>query len=99
MGQGYRDGAEDVRLFKTAALTGRVVPRPQLLVRSALGEARLVTDAAGNAKIAKSTEGGRRRRARDDSAVSTVLAVAEGNRYGGDFGGDVEHEHIPLDAL
>ena len=99
-GQGYRDGAEDVRLFKTAALTGRVIPRPQLLVRSALGEARLITDPAGNAKIAKATEGGRRRRARDDAAVSTVLAVAEGNRYGaaqGDAGDDMAH--VPIDAL
>ena len=99
-GQGFRDGSEDVRLFKTAALSGRVVPKPQLLVRSALGECRLVRDPAGNSKIAKAGEG-KRRRGRDDPAVSTVLAVAEGNRYAAQDqgGGGADMVHVPLDAL
>ena len=98
-GQGFRDGGEDVRLFKTAALSGRVIPRPQLLVRSALSECRLVRDPAGNSKIAKAGEG-KRRRGRDDPACSTVLAVAEGTRYTAHQGGDGDDmAHVPLDAM
>lgn len=97
-GQGFKDGGEDVRLFKTAVLSARVVPLPQLLVRSALSECKLVRDPAGNAKIAKAGEG-KRRRGRDDPAVSTVLAVAEGNRYGAKRGGGGGLVHVSLDEL
>ena len=34
--------------------------------------------AAGNEKLAKGSQGGRRQRARDDAAAACVLAVAEG---------------------
>ena len=79
-GMGYRDGGEDVRLFRRAFLKGTVRPVPSLLLASAMGEARTVTDPAGNSKLAKSTEGGRRKSARDDAAAAAILAVAEGVR-------------------
>ena len=79
-GQGFKDGGEDVRDFRRACLEGRVVPAVSLLLRSAMGEARVVMDPAGNAKLAKNAEGGRRVRARDDAAAAAILAVAEGSR-------------------
>ena len=81
-GQGYKDGGEDVRTFRAACLAGKVVPRRSLLMRSAMREARVVCDPAGNAKLAKSTEGGRRRAARDDVAAAAILAVSQGVRMG-----------------
>ena len=39
-GQGFRDGAEDVRTFQRAILDGRVTPAKSLLLRSAMAEAR-----------------------------------------------------------
>ena len=81
-GMGYRDGGEDVRDFRRACLEGRVTPAPSLLLRAAMAEARCVVDPAGNAKLAKSTQGGRRARARDDAAAAAILAVAAGYRRG-----------------
>ena len=40
----------------------------------------MVTDPAGNSKLAKATQGGRRVRARDDAAAAAILAVAAGTR-------------------
>ena len=57
-GQGYRDGGEDVRLFRKAVLDGKVAPEKSLLLRAALLEARTVADTAGNHKLAKNTQGG-----------------------------------------
>ena len=37
-------------------------------------------DPAGNAKLAKRAEGGRRSTARDDAAAAAILAVAAGAR-------------------
>lgn len=79
-GMGFLDGGQDVREFRRACLESRVVPGPSLLLRSAIGEARVATDAAGNQKLAKGSEGGRRLRARDDAAAASVLAVATGSR-------------------
>ena len=79
-GMGYRDGAEDVRQFRRACADRRVVPAPSLLLRSAMAEARTVSDPAGNAKLSKGSQGGRRARARDDAAAAAVLAVAAGVR-------------------
>ena len=79
-GQGYRDGSEDVRAFQLAALQGQVTPVKSLLLRASMGEARLVGDVAGNWKLAKSTEGGRRARAKDDVVAAMILAVAVGRR-------------------
>lgn len=81
-GQGYRDGAADVRAFRRACLEKRVTPAESLLLRSAMAEARTVTDPAGNEKLAKSTQGGRRGNARDDAAAAAILAVAAGVRQG-----------------
>ena len=81
-GMGWKDGAEDVRLFRKAFLDGAVKPRQSLLLRSAFAEARTVTDSAGNVKLAKSTQGGRRVTARDDAAAAAILAVALGVRRG-----------------
>ena len=79
-GMGFKDGAEDVRAFRRACADGRVVPVPSLLLRSAMAEARTVSDPAGNAKLAKGSQGGRRLRARDDAAAAAILAVADGVR-------------------
>ena len=49
---------------------------PSLLLRSAISEARTISDPAGNAKFGKGSQGGRRLRARDDSAGAAILAVA-----------------------
>ena len=77
-GQGFRDGGEDVRSFRRSCAEGKVTPRESLLLRSAMGEARTISDAAGNSKLAKGSEGNRRFRARDDAANAAVLAVALG---------------------
>ena len=79
-GQGFQDGAEDVRRFRKACLSGRCKPVKSLLVRSAMAEARTISDPAGNEKLAKSTQGGRRLRAKDDIVSAGILAVAEGER-------------------
>lgn len=79
-GQGFKDGGEDVRDFRRACLEGRVTPLPSLLVRYAMSEARTMADPAGNEKLAKNTQGGRRSRARDDAAAAAILAVAAGYR-------------------
>ena len=79
-GQGFKDGAEDVRAFQRAALDGRLTPRPLLLLRSAMAEARVVTDTAGASKLSKGVQAGRRLRARDDAVAAAILAVAEGSR-------------------
>ena len=42
-GMGFRDGSEDVRLFKTALLEGRVNPVRSLLLRSAVAETKAST--------------------------------------------------------
>ena len=79
-GQGYKDGGEDVRDFRKAILDGHVRAPVSLLLRSALNEARVITDAAGNSKLAKNGEGGRRKVARDDAAAAAILCIAEGQR-------------------
>ena len=79
-GMGYRDGGEDVRLFRAAVKGDQVAPERSLLLRAALTEARTVSDPAGNSKLAKGSQGGRRARARDDAAAAAILAVAEGRR-------------------
>ena len=79
-GMGFRDGAEDVRGFRKACADRRVIPAPSLLLRSAMAEARTVSDPAGNAKLSKGSQGGRRARARDDAAAAAILAVAAGAR-------------------
>ena len=74
-GQGWRDGAQDVRLFRAAVLEGKVAAPVSLAMRAALSEARTVADTAANEKLSKGSQGGR---ARDDLAAAIVLA--EGSR-------------------
>ena len=76
------DGGADVREFRRAFAEGKVRPVPSLLLAAAASEARTVADPAGNAKLAKATEGGRRRRAKDDAIAAAILAVALGVRLG-----------------
>ena len=80
-GQGFRDGSDDVRRFRRACLDGQVKTAESLLMRSALSGARVVSDPAGNVKLAKAGDGGgRKSRHRDDAAAAMILAVAEGQR-------------------
>lgn len=79
-GMGFRDGGEDVRLFRRAIAERKVAPAISLVLRSAMAEARTVADPSGNAKLAKGAQGGRRAKARDDAAAAAILAVAEGSR-------------------
>ena len=79
-GMGYFHGAEDVREFKKAVFKGRVTPEKSLLMRSAMREARITSDPAGNQKLAKGKQGGRRLEAKDDITAASILAVAEGSR-------------------
>lgn len=80
-GQGYRDGAEDVRRFRRAAEELRIRTPESLMMRAAMGGAVVMTDPAGNSKIAKHGDGtGRNARHRDDAVVAGVMAVAEGDR-------------------
>ena len=81
-GQGFMDGGEDLRTFRRAVAEGKVRPVPSLLLTAAMGEGRAVGDPAGNWKLSKKTEGGRRARARDDAAAAAILAVALGVRTG-----------------
>ena len=80
-GQGYKDGGEDVRLFRRAALDGHIKTPVSLLMRSAMAGAVCVSDPAGNSKLAKkNNEASRRDNHRDDSVAAAILAVAEGKR-------------------
>ena len=79
-GQGWYHGAQDVRLFRTAVLEGKVKAPTSIAIRSALSETRTVTDNSANEKLAKHAEGHKRSRGRDDLAAAIVLAVAEGSR-------------------
>ena len=79
-GQGFKDGSVDIRAFKTELLEGRVHAPESLAMRAAFAEARVMTDPAGNEKLAKKSEAGRRARGRDDLANAIILAVAEGSR-------------------
>ena len=83
-GQGFKDGHADLDLFRRACLSGRVCPKPSLLLRSGMAQSRSVADPAGNEKLSKGSQNGRRLRARDDAVAAAILAVAEGSRRGSD---------------
>ena len=81
-GIGFLDGGEDIRDFEAAFVGGRVsVSRGNLVLAEAMGEARTLSDPAGNRKLARRAEAGRRSRARDDAAAAAILAVAVGYRW------------------
>lgn len=75
-GQGWKDGGEDVRLFRRALLSGRVTPARSGLMAYSLSESRTARDAAGNEKLVKR----RKNQSRDDPACAAVMAVAAGER-------------------
>ena len=79
-GQGFKDGGEDVRIFRKAAIEGRVTPVKSLFLTSCMAAARTLSDPSGNTKLSKATEGGRRLKARDDAAAAAILAVSLGAR-------------------
>ena len=76
---GFLDGSADIREFRDAALDGHLFPKPSLILRSAIAEARTIMDAAGNTKLTKSGHG-RRRSARDDAVAAAIIAVAVARR-------------------
>ena len=79
-GQGWRDGGEDLRDFAAAVADGEVAAEVSHLLRHSWSGAVTISDIAGNRKLARGAEGGRRSRHRDDPAAATILAVAEGRR-------------------
>lgn len=79
-GQGFRDQSEDIRAFTRAVLSGRVRAPRSLLLRSAFAEATTISDPAGNRKLSRRCEGGRRARGRDDPAAALLLAIGAGTR-------------------
>ena len=79
--QGFRDGAEDCRNFRNAIEGGKVTPVRSVFLTACMSEARTVSDATGNRKLAKAGEG-KRRQARDDAAAASILAVSLGVRRG-----------------
>ena len=80
-GMGFKDGSSDLRTFRRACLDGQVSPRVSLTMRSALASARTISDPAGNQKLSKSTQGGRRKASKDDVLAGAILAVAEMVRH------------------
>ena len=80
-GMGWQDGSEDVRNFQRAVKEGRVKTPVSLAARSAFSGAVTISDPAGNAKLSKSTQGGRRARHKDDLAAAAILAVSAGVRH------------------
>ncbi|KGJ02441.1 terminase, partial [Paracoccus sphaerophysae] len=74
-GFGWKDGSEDIERFRRALFDGEIKGAPSLLLRSAMSDAIVLNDPAGNAKLAKARSLGR-----IDAAAATVLAVAQGQR-------------------
>ena len=91
-GMGFKDGAEDVRHFQRAVIDGRVKAAPSLLMDYAVKGARVISDPAGNMKLAKATQGGRRSRHKDDAVAAGMLAIAAGVRFAGIHGGQRDGE-------
>ena len=79
-GMGWQDGAADVRDFRRSLAEGRIIHDRNLLLTAAISEARTLADPAGNEKLSKGSQGGRRKRARDDACAAAILATAEGYR-------------------
>jgi len=77
-GFGWRDGSEDIERFRRALFDGELKTTPSLLLRSAMADAVVLIDPAGNNKLAKARSLGR-----IDAAAAAVLAVAEGRRLAG----------------
>ncbi|MCO5129393.1 MAG: terminase large subunit [Xanthobacteraceae bacterium] len=74
-GMGWKDGSEDIERFRRSLFDGKIKTTASLLLRSAFADAITLVDPFQNHKMAKSRSLGR-----IDAAVSTVLAVAQGDR-------------------
>lgn len=74
-GQGWKDGSEDVRNWQHALEHFRPVA-PATLLTASISEAVVVSDPAGNVKLAKGSEGGRRIRHKDDVVAAAILAAS-----------------------
>lgn len=79
-GMGWVDGPGRIRDFRRAAAGGKVYAKRSLLIRQAFSNARTVSDSMGSEKVVKGGAPGRKRTARDDTAVACLLAVSEGAR-------------------
>ena len=81
-GQGYRDGGEDVAAFRRSVHRGLLqVSGGQKLLGRAIAGARVLTDPAGNSKLATRADGGRSWKHRDDMAAALILACGLGERW------------------
>ena len=74
-GSGYRDQSEDVRRFQRAVADGWLCAPKSLLLRAALNHCQLMTDPAGNCKIARHGP-----KQKNDAAVALVIATGEADR-------------------
>ena len=77
-GMGFLSGSEHVRVFRRGVLEGVVRPVVSLLLRASCASARIIYDPAGNGKLSKQSQGGRRARHRDDAIAAAILAVWAG---------------------
>lgn len=78
-GQGFKDGGAAMRAWREAIEDRRIFPvKPCMLLTEALSEAVAINDPAGNEKLAKQAEGGRRMRSKDDVVAASLLAVEGG---------------------
>ena len=79
-GMGWAHGPARIRDFRRAVSGGKVWARPTLLIRQSMANARTVSDSMGAEKPIKGGASGRKRTARDDTAIAALLAVSEGAR-------------------
>ena len=78
-GQGFKDGGQAILAWRKATVSGRLRPAGHCrLLTWQLAEAVTVCDVAGNEKLARDAEGGRRKRLRDDVVAAALLAVEFG---------------------
>ena len=80
-GMGWQDGSQDVLAFQRAVKERRVKTSVSLAARSAFSGAVVAVDPAGNQKLAKKGEGGRKQRHKDDLVAAAMLAVSAGVRH------------------
>ena len=72
---GWKYATPLINRMQRMVASGRVHPPRRLIFRHALSEATVAVDSAGNRKLAKNTQGGRRQRFRDDVAAALLLAI------------------------
>ena len=80
-GMGWKDGSADVRGFRAAVLSDRVIPERSVLMASAISKAQDHGRSSRKFQIVEvDVQGGRNAKSRDDAAAAGLLAVSEGNR-------------------